>query len=251
MSMPHGDARWYPVKRNTAGNGISSIPPPNVVKFAPMFTALRDEVYGASRLDRGEPVGTGRGAFVEDALAYVELERDATRVRSFTIDLVDGLMRTPDYAAAVIRASEPTVPESVVRQRVEDWSSRWARLDGKDALRVEVVVAENALRVRVGGGEVMRRQLRHLAGLAELPNVDLRVVLADSAHPATGAPFSILSFDETYADIGYVELLDKGLYLDDPCDVEPYRARFAWLQEVALDPVRTREFITTIASMLG
>ncbi|HEU5111018.1 MAG TPA: Scr1 family TA system antitoxin-like transcriptional regulator, partial [Micromonosporaceae bacterium] len=92
----------------------------------------------------------------------------------------------------------------------------------------------------------MRRQLRHLIDLSELPNVDLRVVPATEAYPAMGTPFYILSFDARYPDIGYVELLDKGIYLEEPDDVELYVIRFQGLRAVALEPDASRELIAAI-----
>lgn len=190
----------------------------------------------------------GREALVDDALVYVELESEAARVRTFKIDLVDGLMQTPEYTSAVVRASKPRSSEQVVPPRVDVRTQRQARLYGPDPIKVEAILTECVLRIQVGGRDVMRRQLEHLLDLMELPNVDLRVVPANTAYPAMGTPFYILTFKRRYPDIGYVELLDKGVYLEEPDDVEQYAVRFAGLRAVALDPDDTRELIAEIAS---
>lgn len=189
----------------------------------------------------------GREALVHDALAYVELENEATRVRTFKIDLVDGLMQTPEYTSAVVRANKPRPAERLVPQRVDVRAQRQARLYGPAPITVEAILTECVLRVQVGGPDVMRRQLEHLLEVMELPNVDLRVVPASTAYPAMGTPFYILTFTRGYPDIGYVELLDKGVYLEEPADVEQYAIRFAGLRAVALDPDDTRELIAGIA----
>lgn len=190
----------------------------------------------------------GRDALVDDALVYVELENEATRVRTFKIDLVDGLMQTPEYTSAVVRANKPRPAEQLVPRRVDVRTRRQERLYGPDPINVEAILIECVLRIQVGGRDVMRRQLEHLLALMELPNVDLRVVPTTTAYPAMGTPFYILTFKRGYPDIGYVELLDKGVYLEEPDDVEQYAVRFAGLHAVALGPDDTRELIAGIAS---
>lgn len=187
-------------------------------------------------------------ALVDDALVYVELEDEAMKVRTFKIDLVDGLLQTPEYAAAVLRAGKPPGSDDLVRRQVDVRTRRQARLHGARPITVEAIVTEGALRIQVGGRETMRRQVDHLLRLADLPNVDLRVVPATGAHPAMGTPFYILSFGSGYPDVGYVELFDKGVYVEEPGDVELYATRFAGLRAVAWDPDRSREFMATLGS---
>lgn len=190
----------------------------------------------------------GRDALVDDALVYVELEDEALDVRTFKIDLVDGLMQTPEYAAAVIHADQPTAPAALVRRQVDVRTRRQARLHGANPLRVTAIITEGALRIPVGGPATMRRQLGHLLALMELPNVNLGVVPATGAYPAMGTPFHILSFDSRYPDVGYVELLDKGVYLEEPDEVQLYASRFAGLRAVALGAEQSRELIAAIGA---
>lgn len=247
--MAESEARWYPDRRKPSENGASALPPPNVVKFAPVYN-----MKTAERQTLPHPPQTGaapRSLRVDHDLAYADLEAEATRVRSFTIDLVDGMLRTPEYAAAVIRANQPLASDDLVRQRVEAWTRRHARLRETHPIHLEVIIAEGALRIQVGGREVMRRQLLHLLELTKLTNVDLRVVPAGRAYPAMGTPFSILSFGGRRPDVGYVELLDMGLYVEEPDDIEMYVVRFAGLRDVALDREQTRKVIATIESGAG
>jgi hypothetical protein len=186
-------------------------------------------------------------ALVNDALTYVELENEATKARTFKIDLIDGLLQTAEYAAAVVRANLPMATEGLVRRRVEARERRQERLTGEDPIHVEAIMAEAALSTRVGGPDVMRRQLNRLRELGALPNISIRVVPAAGAYPAMGTPFYILSFDDGYPDIGYVEMLDKGVYLAEPDDVEPYVTKFNALLRVALNEHESDELIREIA----
>jgi hypothetical protein len=192
-----------------------------------------------------------RDALVDDALTYVELESEATKVRTFKIDLIDGLLQTAEYAAAVVRANSPRATEQLVRRRVDARSQRQERLTGEHPIHVSAVLTEAALRTRVGGPATMRRQLEWLAELSTRPNVDLRVVPAAGAYPAMGTPFYLLSFAGGLPDIGYIELLDKGVYLDEPDDVEPYTMKFTGLLRVALTPSKSRDLIAEIARSQG
>jgi hypothetical protein len=196
---------------------------------------------------RGWWDSVGEDVLASDALVYVELEDEAITVRTFEIDLVDGLMQTPEYAAAVIHANQPSAPDELVRRQVDVRTRRQARLRGTNPLRVTAIVTEGALRVQVGGAGTMRRQLEHLLALMELPNVELGVVPATGAYPAMGTPFHILSFGSRFPDVGHVELLDRGVYLEEPDDVRPYAMKFASLRAAALGPERSRELIATIA----
>lgn len=199
-----------------------------------------------ARRKRGWWDSVGEDALANDALVYLELEDEAAAVRSFKIDLVDDLMQTPEYAAAVIQANQPSAPDELVRRQVDVRTRRQERLRGTNPLRVQAIITEGALRIRVGGQETMRRQLEHLLALMELPNVDLGVVPATGAYPAMGTPFYILSFDSRFPDVGYVELLDRGVYLEEPDDVRPYATKFASLRAAALGPERSHELIATI-----
>jgi hypothetical protein len=182
-----------------------------------------------------------------DVVSYVELEAEATTVCAFMIDLIPGLLQTEDYAAAIGDAYLPRASAEVKRERVKARAKRQDRLTDENPIQVEAVLTEGALRTGVGGPEVMRQQLERLVELSKLPNVDLRVIPAAGAYPAMGTPFRILSFASGYPDIGYVELLGKAVYLEEPEEVEPYRHNFAGLQEVAWSARKSRTLIADIA----
>lgn len=237
--------RWDNEVPYSAPQEIVGLAPPHTLSSPERGPMINPFLAGRKR---GWWDTVGRDALVDDALLYVELEDEATAVRTFKIDLVDGLMQTPEYTAAVIRVTRPAAPEAVVRKQVDARGRRQARLRGASPIQVEAIITEGALRIQVGGRGTMRRQLEHLLALMELPNVDLRVVPATGAYPAMGTPFYILSFDDRYPDVGYVELLDKGVYLEEPGDLRLYHDRFASLRTVALDQGNSRELVATIGT---
>jgi tetratricopeptide (TPR) repeat protein len=64
-----------------------------------------------------------------------------------------------------------------------------------DPLRRWAVMDEAVLRRQVGGADVMRQQIRHMAELSEAPNITVQVLSEDRAHPALDFPFCILIAD--------------------------------------------------------
>jgi hypothetical protein len=76
----------------------------------------------------------------------------------------------------------------------------------------------------VGGKQVMREQLDHLARMAEETDIHLQVLPEGAAaHAALVGPFVILRFpDATETDVVYVDTLLSALYIEDPPDVLRY-----------------------------
>lgn len=248
-------AGWSGSKQSRLENAAQPIQPADVVTLALVYDIAADEreavfrfCLGAQKQGWWEEVS--KDALVEDFVGYVELEAEATAVRTFKIDLIDGLLQTADYATAIFEADLPRPSAEVRWERVEARTKRQERLTGENPIQLEAVLTEGALRTGVGGPEVMREQLDRLVELSKLPNVDLRVIPATGAYPAMGTPFSILSFGSGYPDVGYVELLDRGTYLEEPEEIEPYHANFAGLQEIALTTRKSRTLIAEIARSL-
>ena len=81
--------------------------------------------------------------------------------------------------------------------------------------------SEAALRWVVGGQEVMRGQLRHLAALARRPNIHIQVLpFSVGAHPGMKSPFVLLRFPEGFDDMDcvYLENENGELWQERPGD---------------------------------
>ncbi|MET8556751.1 Scr1 family TA system antitoxin-like transcriptional regulator [Streptomyces sp. NPDC004959] len=126
---------------------------------------------------------------------YADLEQGATAIVSYSSILIEGLAQTEEYAAAVFRAGHPTETEDEIRARVELRVQRQQILNRTSPPRLWMIVTESVLRMGVGGTEVMRGQLEHLAKLAERPNVTLQILRARDGAPPTHLPFILLTMD--------------------------------------------------------
>jgi transcriptional regulator with XRE-family HTH domain len=177
---------------------------------------------------------------------YVGLEAEAASISDYGLGIMPGLLQTPDYARAVVRAAVPKWVPEVVNQRVEGRMARQQLLFSEHPPQLEAVVDESVLYRVVGSPAIMRAQLQRLLELADLPSVTLRVITYDAgALPAGNNKFIILRFAQpTVPDVVYIEGLTRDEYLKDPHEVEVYNTTFRTLVHLAASPGATREIIT-------
>jgi transcriptional regulator with XRE-family HTH domain len=156
---------------------------------------------------------------------YVGLEAAASRIRTYEVQFVPGLLQTPDYARAVIKLGHPSATLDELEQRVSLRMKRQEALRRPDGPKLWAVIDETALRRRLGGPGVMEAQIERLIDVA-LPNVTVYVVpLQSGYHAAAGGAFSILRFAAPeLPDVVYLEQLTSSLYLDKRKDVDHYAA---------------------------
>jgi transcriptional regulator with XRE-family HTH domain len=123
---------------------------------------------------------------------YVHLEQDSSQLFAYHVDLIHGLLQTPEYARAVMSS----VPSNAGRDIDRAVAYRMARKDAltrADPLELSVVIGEAAVCQLTGGREVMVAQLRHLLEQAEHPNVNIQILpFAATRNPGVDGSFAIL-----------------------------------------------------------
>jgi transcriptional regulator with XRE-family HTH domain len=176
---------------------------------------------------------------------YLGLETAASMIRTFEMQFVHGLFQTPEYARAVTLLGHSAAQFSEIEQRVALRLSRQGLLTSANAPTVWSILDEGAIRRPVGGRAVMRKQLAHLAEVADLRNVTVQVVPFEAGgHAASGGSFTMLRFaGEEVPDIVYIEQLTSALYLDKREDVDHYLEVLDSLSAEALPPGQTLDFI--------
>ncbi len=179
---------------------------------------------------------------------YLGLEAAASVIRTFEIQFVQGLFQTEDYARAVTMLGHKAAPAAEIERRVSLRMRRQELLRSPSPPRVWSVMDEAALRRPVGGREVMRAQLEHLAEVGELPFVTLQVVpFGHGGHAAASGTFAILRFGEPdLPDVVYIEQLTSALYLESRQDVDHYLEVMNRLSADALTPASSARFIEQI-----
>ncbi|WP_433500290.1 helix-turn-helix domain-containing protein [Sphaerimonospora sp. CA-214678] len=179
---------------------------------------------------------------------YVGLEEAASRIRTYEVQFVPGLLQTKEYARAVITAGAVgAVPEEIAR-RVDLRLERQRILDGGEGPLFWAVIDEAALRRPIGGVDVMRGQIQHLIDLMNQPNVTIQVIpFSHGGHAAEGGAFSILRFaDPELPDIVYVEQLASALYLDKREEIDRYTEVMERLCAVSTTPADTVNLLQRI-----
>ncbi len=156
--------------------------------------------------------------------AFVSLEGEASIIRAYEPHYVPGLLQTPAYARAVLRAGLPSAPQEEIERLVDLRAERQALLDRDAAPLLWVVMDETVLRRPIGGREVMHEQIGALMDATERPNVRLQVMpFAAGPHPAMYGPFHIFRFQiQELPDVAYTESLVGGVYFDERDDVSAF-----------------------------
>jgi transcriptional regulator with XRE-family HTH domain len=182
---------------------------------------------------------------------YLGLEAEASRIQDFQACFVPGLLQTAQYARALMVAvpirRTPEQLDTLVAARMH--RQRRLRSD-EHPLELHAVIEESVLHRPVGGREVMREQLGHMAALAELDSVTLQVLpTAIGAHAALASGFIILNFGElNEPDMAYVEHSLGALSLDKTADVAQAKVTFERVLSDALDPAESLALIRRLAS---
>ncbi len=220
------------------------------------------DLYGAGDTDADRLVDLARtsrergwwesyvGEAPSEYATYLGLEAEASSISSFSAVLVPGLLQTEDYARAMI-SSLLLMPPREVERLVQVRQIRQERIYRADKvpLTLHTILDESVLRRKIGGPDVLRDQLKHLASaVAESRNVELQVLpYSAGAHPAINGTFTILSFPRTGdSEIVTLEHLDSHLFIEGEKAVYRYTLVFNELITKALDSVDSLAFIKQV-----
>ena len=175
---------------------------------------------------------------------YIAYEAEASELRNFEPTLIPGLLQTEAYAREVNSVGRETDAETI-QQRVQARLTRQQVLTRKPApLRLHAIVSEATLLFEVGGPEVLRQQLEHIAKLASRPNITVQVLrFAAGATLADRGGFAILTFERDEPTLGYVETPAGELFLESPKEIGRLNAIYDHLKTLAMSPAESVKFI--------
>jgi transcriptional regulator with XRE-family HTH domain len=182
--------------------------------------------------------------------SYLGLESVATTLQAYETTLVHGLLQTPDYARAMLRAARPELLEHEIDQLVQFRLRRQQVLtrDDPPPLTLWSVMDEAVLRRQVGGRETMHAQLQRLITASELPNVTLLVMPNElGAHPGLDGPMSILQFETGTRPVVYVEGQAGNLYMEKDDDLRRCQQTMNHILAAAPGPDQSLALIRQIA----
>jgi transcriptional regulator with XRE-family HTH domain len=231
-------------------------------RVRPQTRTLRTllDLYGVPREQQGELVGLLREArqrgwlhayqslLPEHYTTLIGFEGEAQTIWNYESLFVPGLLQTEDYARAVIGAGLPNGSREEVGRRVDARMKRQEVLQGDHPVNLWAIVDEAALRREVGGPDVMRAQLRHLAEVPEAyPHVTLQVIpFKAGAHAGMPGSFVLLRFPEAEVpDVVYIDSMAGDLFLEDESAVSRYTLVFDHLRAVAASPDVSKSLIAS------
>jgi hypothetical protein len=161
---------------------------------------------------------------------HVISETFASQSLVYAPSQVPDLLRIREYDTAII-AADLGMPSSRRDVAVQAADARRQVMLHEQPTRLVVVIGEAALRQQVGGTDVLKGQLRHLAELGSIdyPWITIRVLpFGTGAHAAGGAGgFSILRFDDIPdLAVAYLDGPSGGLCLHEHALTEAYVETF-------------------------
>jgi hypothetical protein len=212
---------------------------------------VRDDLMRLARAACGTFDGEG-GDLSDGMLASVSmvdywwLETRATRIRCYGGMVLPESLQTPEYAAAAMAGpravtdSEGTHARRLCQRRQQVIES----LSGG----LHAVVTEQALHNPVGGPEVLRQQVKHLAQVCRSPHVQVQVLPGEPGRPeATGDPFTLFHLRPPYPDLVAAAHHADGPQLRQGRPARRHAATFDRLASTALSPAASIEVITSSA----
>lgn len=208
----------------------------------------RDRLVDMAREAADEPansVSVGSDGEQDQLTALLEFERNATTITNVAPSLVPGLAQTSDYARAVMTAAPEA--EKMVALRL---GRREVITRRREPAEYRAFLLESVLHQQIGGRAVQIEQLRHLVQLAQLDNVEMRVVpLSAGWTPLHTGPFVLLEFARA-APVVHLEHHRSSVFLRDEDDVSSYQQARDDIAQVAMSADDTTKLIADTASRL-
>ena len=175
-------------------------------------------------------------------------ENDATTIRVFMPLVLPGLLQTPAYTEALMRAGPR--PPAFRRRAVESRLRRQEILDRTDgtAPAFSAVITEASLMYRWGQRNDRREQIEHLVALSGRRNVQLHIQRFEDG-PATGivSMVNIFGFRDDEPDLVFVETDYSIEEVSKPESVQGYIESFERARDAALEPADTTGYLERLA----
>lgn len=252
--------RWSPAKISRYELGRGSFPLDEIEKLLD-FYAVNDPLRAQLLALAEEANQRGWWDDYVDALApeymeFIGLEAEAASIAQWQVESVPGLLQTEDYARQIHISYQAVAltPPSVVERRVQVRMIRKEVLTARNPpLQLSVVIDESVLLRRVGSRDAMRAQLLHLAQMAELPNIDVRILPLQGDSSLMADSFSIFEFGSQpgigkLSDVVSTESLKSDLYVvEGEKDTFIYHLFFEAAIKASLSRESSRHFIRQAA----
>jgi transcriptional regulator with XRE-family HTH domain len=178
-------------------------------------------------------------------------ENDATRIRVFMPLILPGLLQTPAYVEALMRAGSrpPAWREKALATRLR----RQEILQRGDATApmLHAVITEASLMYRWGTRADRYEQVVHLTEIGSRRNVELRIQrFIDGPYPGMHSMINIFGYPDAEPSLVYMETDYAIEEVSNAESVNAYVQAFGRASEGALEPADTAVFLRQLAEQL-
>jgi hypothetical protein len=178
----------------------------------------------------------------------MDYETAANEITDWAPWLVPGLLQTPDYAREWLTALY-NWPLATLEARLTARLRRQQTLWRPD-VSYTAFIGEPALLATVGSVQARRGQLAALVDAASRSNMTIRVVPSNAGpHLGQLVPFIAFAFPAA-PSVVHVELLESGIFHDEPLLTDPFTRTLSRLDEVALTATESVRLIQQISATL-
>jgi transcriptional regulator with XRE-family HTH domain len=209
--------------------------PPSPEFTAAVSRVLRDGIDVATHFERIREHSREQTAVPDWVRTWFDMEPHATRLRSFELSVVPGLLQIEEYAAAQLHGDREKVAVRLGRQQI---------LDRERPPSYVAVIDERVLRYPVGGSAVMTKQLAHLCAMAE--RFVIQVLPADcGTYDHLDGAFAMATVDGR--DYLFCDVPAWGVMVEDPAIVSTMNERWEAIRAEALPRRQSVELIQRMA----
>ncbi|WP_155058901.1 helix-turn-helix domain-containing protein [Streptomyces blattellae] len=180
-----------------------------------------------------------------------ELESHGTALRTAHTSGIPGLLQTLDHAREVFRQVVPELSPPEVEHRASFRIKRQAVLFRKEPIPYQAIIHEAALRMRFGGREVTKQQLKHLLKMGEHPNISIHVIPFDAGgYPGAGQPIYYVHGPVPQLDTVQLDQSHGITLLNAEAQLDKYRKVLDRLMALALIELESRALIHSVIQSL-
>ncbi len=184
-------------------------------------------------------------------LDLAELESHGTALRTAHTSGIPGLLQTMDHAREVFRQVVPELSPPEVEHRASFRIKRQGVLFRKAPVPYQAIIHEAALRMRFGGRETARQQLKHLLKMSDHPNISIHVIPFDAGgYPGAGQPIYYVHGPVPQLDTVQLDQSHGIALLNAEAQLDKYRKVLDRLMALSLIELESRALIHTVIQSL-
>ncbi|MEV0066609.1 MULTISPECIES: Scr1 family TA system antitoxin-like transcriptional regulator [unclassified Amycolatopsis] len=189
-------------------------------------------------------MAAGQAELTPELSTLVQCEQGASTITEWTLNVIPGLLQTPDYARAIFE--EGLTPQQA-DARLQVRLGRQKILTNHDPVKYSAIVSAHAFDEPIAPDWIMSDQMDHLLAITSRPNVSLRILPRQQRyHPGMSGPFVLYQYKHRDPII-LLEQYSTTSFLSSDKDWGPYQRLAKLLAGEALSEEASRELIAEAA----